>query len=460
MIAPRSVPGVASRLAQLAEWVGSRPALAWTIALAIYVVALALRFVVQDKLPHGFQYVTFFPAVILTTFVAGLVPGIVSAVVCGLSAWYFFIVPYNSFAVTPATALALTFYAVIMAIIIGIIHVMYLAIRRLREEEARAAAALEAGRMGVWEVDLRTRKITATDRLYELLDITPADLETGTDFLLRVHPEDRQRLREKIEAAIATGSGFSDEFRVAGELGSRWLGVTASLTGEGRLTGINWDTTELRDAQERSELLLRELNHRIKNLFSVVSSVVSLSARGAETPDEAIGKALDRVQALARAHDASLRKGDIGVSLERMVRSVLEPYEKAGGALRIEGLDIDVGSDHLTELGLLLHELATNAAKYGALSSSEGTLHIVWRIEADGDGSERLLLDWRETGGSADARVKAPEKTGFGTRLVRQTVLQLGGDIDQEWTSDGLAIRLTIPLADGPSVDDEVRSVA
>lgn len=449
-----SVPGVANQLAQLSLWVGDRPALAWTITAVIYAIALILRFAVQDKLPIGFQYVTFFPAVILTTFIAGLVPGIASAILCGLSAWFFFIVPYNSFAVTPATLLALVFYAAIVAIDIGLIHVMYLAIHRLRVEEARAAAALEAGKMGIWDLDLRTRQVAANARLFELLDVAPADLSTDADFLARVHPADRKRLRDKVNAAIASGTGFSDEFRVGDGQEPRWLGIAASLTGEARLTGIDWDTSELREAQERSELLLRELNHRIKNLFSVVASVISLSGRNVDTPEEAIGKALERVQALARAHDASLREGDVSISLERLVRSVLEPYEQAGGALQIEGPPVNVGPDQLTAFGLLVHELATNAAKYGALSSAGGALSIDWQVCDNGSGSEQVVFHWRETGGRP-GDFKEPDQEGFGSRLIRQAAAQLRGDIEQEWAQEGLVTRLTLPLSgEGDATED------
>lgn len=440
-----SVPGIANQLAQLSLWVGARPALAWTIAAVIFVIALVLRFVVHERLPVGFQYVTFFPAVILTTFIAGLAPGIAVAFLCGLSAWFFFIVPYDSFALTGATVLALTFYTVIAIIDIGLIHVMYLAIHRLRAEEARAAAALEAGKMGVWDLDLRTHKVAANARLFELLDVSPAELSTDADFLNRIHPSDRQKLRDKVDAAIASGIGFSDEFRVGAGPRQRWLGIAASLTGEGRLTGINWDTSELREAQERSELLLRELNHRIKNLFSVVASVISLSGRDAKTPAEAIGKALDRVQALARAHDASLSEGNVSVSLDRLVRSVMEPYVQSGGVLQIEGAPVDVGPDQLTAFGLLLHELATNAAKYGALSSAGGALHIDWQVGANGSGSDQIVFQWRETGGrSGDGGV--PDQTGFGTRLIQQAAAQLRGDIEQEWSREGLVTRLTLPV--------------
>jgi len=135
--------GAARALGRTAVTIGARPFLSWGLAALLSAAAILLRLAIDDLLPPGFQYVTFFPAVILTTFLCGLWPGIAAAAVCGLAAWYFFIPPYHSFALTPSTALALAFYLLIVGIVIAIIEVMHRALGRLQEEEARGRRLAE-----------------------------------------------------------------------------------------------------------------------------------------------------------------------------------------------------------------------------------------------------------------------------------------------------------------------------
>jgi two-component system CheB/CheR fusion protein len=210
------------------------------------------------------------------------------------------------------------------------------------------------------------------------------------------------------------------------------------------------DISERRLADERQGLLLKEMDHRIKNLFAIMGGVVSLSARSAETPRDLARTIQGRLGALAGAH-LLIRADKPGTDRERksslreLVETVLTPYldpQAAGAEARasIEGPDVAAGGEALTSLALVLHELATNAAKYGALSVPGGRIRVAWAVDQD-----RLLLDWEEKGGPP---VKGPpSREGFGSLLARRSVNgQLGGELIFEWHDDGLAVRLTAPL--------------
>lgn len=212
------------------------------------------------------------------------------------------------------------------------------------------------------------------------------------------------------------------------------------------------DITERKRAQERQQLLLSEMDHRIKNLFSLAISVVRLSGRSASSVDELIRSASERLSALARAHTLTLSHGLRDASqaakpttLHSLTRAIVAPYEELGDVARprfsIVGCDIEITGAAVSSMALLLHEFATNSAKYGSLSAAEG------QIEIDcGNHGQNVVLTWTELEGPAVA--PPADNEGFGAVLVRSTVKgQLGGDISYDWSSGGLVIRLSIPKA-------------
>lgn len=210
------------------------------------------------------------------------------------------------------------------------------------------------------------------------------------------------------------------------------------------------DITERRRMQERQELLLREMDHRIKNLFALASGIVGLSARGAATPQETAEAARRRLEALARAHTLTLpaaglsREEARSATLAALVDTIVSPFVDARPEeprIVVEGPDITLGGGGLTSFALLLHEFATNAAKYGALSSPAGRIVVSWHTDA-----ETLHLLWREEGGPAPSAGEAANE-GFGSVLARSTVRsQLGGSLAREWRPDGLIVTLTARL--------------
>ncbi len=233
------------------------------------------------------------------------------------------------------------------------------------------------------------------------------------------------------------------------------LTVSPLKNAEGRIIGaskIARDITERRRAQEQQNLLVREMSHRVKNFFAVTSGLVTLSARSARTPADMAEAVRDRLGALARAHGLT-RPGLINgngkpcqdTTLHALVQTIFAPYvdpehSKDHGFFIITGPCLPISGSAVTSVALVLHELATNAAKYGALSSPGGYVHIDWSVKKD-----ELMLTWKEHGGPS---IDGPaEHEGFGSSLVRRLVTgQFEGQLSYDWKPKGLIIRFSVPV--------------
>jgi PAS domain S-box-containing protein len=224
------------------------------------------------------------------------------------------------------------------------------------------------------------------------------------------------------------------------------LTVSPIIDSNGRILGaskIARNITELHREREKQELLLREMNHRVKNLFAVASSIINLNAGAATSPEaRALAASIaDRLGALGRAHSLTLDSQahqSEGIAFSELCRAIVTPYDGEGPQrIAFAGEDFKITGKSITPMALLLHEFATNAAKYGSLSSSRG------RIEVSCAAKDTSIdIGWREVGGP---EIAAPAATGFGSRLVQATVAQLGGRIEYRWDASGLEIRLALP---------------
>ena len=203
----------------------------------------------------------------------------------------------------------------------------------------------------------------------------------------------------------------------------------------------------LRSHEERQNVLVKELNHRVKNLFAVASSVVALSAHSASTPKDMEEAVQGRLHALARAHDlvmptlvGAADTTRVTPTLDSLVRTICSPYLDPGRSDRFtfEGSAVQVGQNAATSFALFFHELATNSAKYGALSSPSGRVEVVWTVSHG-----TLRLSWEERGGPA--LEVPPSREGFGSQLVRQSIEgQLDGTLSRDWKREGLAVHLSV----------------
>ncbi len=229
---------------------------------------------------------------------------------------------------------------------------------------------------------------------------------------------------------------------------ARILRELASFTGIA-LTMLR-DQQRLKDAIAQQELVTSEMSHRVKNLFSIVDAMIHMSKRSATSAADMAETLSGRLHALATAHALVRRNFNTGAgeplqstaSLKGLILAILKPYEMADAdRFVIEGRDIHLGDQATTGLALVLHELATNAAKYGALARDRGSVSVDWRQEG-----ETLALQWRESGGPAI--VAAPARQGFGSKLARDTIQrQLGGTLSLDWKAQGLAADFVLPLA-------------
>lgn len=212
----------------------------------------------------------------------------------------------------------------------------------------------------------------------------------------------------------------------------------------------------LREANERAQLLARELNHRVKNLFSVILSIVSLSGRKPSPTGEVVEDIRARIRALSLAHTASQGIGEHArAELRPIVERTMEPYaDSEGQRVRILGPDIDLPVRMVTPIGLIVHELATNAVKYGALSRDQGVVEIRWQIEETGSDVHHVELCWTESGGPELAFADdKPSGSGFGTQMTSLAARQIGGTLEREWPGGGAVARLRFALERGEVAD-------
>jgi two-component sensor histidine kinase len=252
--------------------------------------------------------------------------------------------------------------------------------------------------------------------------------------------------------AMGTGSIFQVEHRIRSKDGDyRWFLVRAEpycdpRTGEiVRWFGVSIDIHDRRVAEEHQQLLINELNHRVKNTLATVQSVASQTLRNAESAEQAKEALEARLFALSRAHDVLTRENWEGADLYAIVEQAVAPYSSCGeDRLHLAGSRIRVPPRMALALAMALQELATNAVKYGALSTETGEIRIAWGVQATGCG-RRLHLRWEESGGPA---VRPPSRRGFGSRLIERSLSHdLGGTARIEFPSAGLVCTVDAPLS-------------
>jgi len=212
------------------------------------------------------------------------------------------------------------------------------------------------------------------------------------------------------------------------------------------ITSVIRDLTPRLEVQERQVLLIRELNHRVKNTLASVQSIVAQTVRSASTP-EAFGEAvIARITALSQSHDVLTRNDWVGARVADIVAEQLLPYGREGAPFVSEGPDVVLRPNRAVTLGMVVGELATNAAKFGAFSTAGGALAVNWRVEHPSSGP-RIRLIWQERGGPG---VSPPAREGFGTRLIKRSLAAgLHGTATLDYAADGLTAALEFPLLDG-----------
>ncbi|HEY3949642.1 sensor histidine kinase [Phenylobacterium sp.] len=317
----------------------------------------------------------------------------------------------------------------------------------LIEQRRRLQVAVEATGLGFWEWDIDAGKVVWSERNRALYGLTADEPISVPRYLELVHPEDRERVRAGfLEARDAPQGGgeYAFEHRVVTPGGvTRWISAHGHIgrdaEGKARLVvGTSLDVTERKVAEERRSLLMGELAHRAKNGIAILMAIVSQTARGQETVEGFLELIMARLQAMADSQDLVTASGGKPVPLGDVIGKALTPFGRAR-------VDMDPGLETVTlrgdmaiGMGLLLHELATNAVKYGAFSAQGGRVAVTLEDAPEG----RVAYAWRESGGPA---VSAPNKPGFGARLLQQVLRPQGGEVTPAFDPDGFHARIEFP---------------
>jgi PAS domain S-box-containing protein len=321
-----------------------------------------------------------------------------------------------------------------------------------RDAEERLKFALDSGRMGAWELDVETRAYQASDICKANYGRGPDDDFAFADLVATVHPGDRERMTAAIEDAIRHGAEYDVEYRVrlpGGE--TRWVHArgraaqTADHGGARRMAGVSLDITERKRAEERQKLLVNELNHRVKNTLVSVQSIASQTLRTTETP-EAFRDAFEgRLMALSHTHDLLTQQNWEGASLREIFDFELEAFAARDRIGFDYVRDLQLSPKATVALGMAVHELATNALKYGALSVADGAVNVVWSLEPGGEQDDPCLrLTWTEQGGPP---VAPPTRHGFGARLLEKGLAgELSAQVNLAYDSLGLVCTMRLPI--------------
>ena len=316
--------------------------------------------------------------------------------------------------------------------------------RRLQQSEDRRNLALAAGRMGSWDWDLVHGDCVFDEGQKRIFGVdAPSFVVTPASVKALIHPDDWPKLRQTIKQARRDAGSYQVEFRICGEDRTvRWcLGTAAAIRDHAnrvsRISGVTIDITDRKEDEERQLLLAREVDHRAKNALAVVHAIVCLTR--ADNIKQFVSAVEGRIQALARAHSLLSDSRWRGANITQLVQDELAPYRTPNfERIKSAGNSFSLEPSTAQALALALHELATNAAKYGALSLPSGKVEVAW--ESRGDS---LDLRWSETGGPAIAH---SGEGGFGIRVIKASVeRQLGGTVELDWRPEGLICTMLIP---------------
>jgi PAS domain S-box-containing protein len=316
---------------------------------------------------------------------------------------------------------------------------------RLVESERRRSLALAAGQMGSWDWDVESGQCVWDEGQYRIFGIDPKSFELNfSNIQSFIHPEDLARILALVREGPDLQPTFQTEVRIVRPTGQvRWCICAAAMTCDAksrvkRVTGVTIDITDLKEAEARRTLLIREVDHRARNALALVQSIIRLTK--ATSIDSYVGMIEGRIRALSTAHALLSESRWEGADLGRLVDEELAPYRQGEfEKIASTGPAVFLQPTVAQIIALVLHELVTNAAKYGALSHPSGRIAVSWQYRQD-----ELTLEWEESGGPA---VQPPTTKGYGTKVINASVIQqLGGNVDFNWRPHGLRYIMGAPI--------------
>jgi len=311
----------------------------------------------------------------------------------------------------------------------------------------RLRIATDAAGVALWSWYVDTDEIALDERAHRLWGLpTTNGPVTFEDLSSHIHPHDLDRVRAAFTATRDILGPYEIDFRIMRGDDVRWVSARGRGEDQGiigrTMFGVFLDVTERKLAEEAREMLASEMSHRVKNLFAIAAALSEIASRSATTPREMAKDLNQRLAALGRAHELvrpTLNEPQKAIPLGGLLAVLLGAYDdrgEIGDRIRVSVPDVMAGEGSITTLALVIHELATNAIKYGALSRASGTLDVSGSVN-DGE----LTLVWTEKGGPPVAVSRG--QAGFGSKLVSRSIIrQLGGSIVFDWPTEGLIVTL------------------
>jgi PAS domain S-box-containing protein len=320
----------------------------------------------------------------------------------------------------------------------------------LKESKARLADALTAGQVIAFEWDAVTGRSQRSDNADHILGFTQGGMASAprNHFLRQVHRDDRAYFKKHIYDIRPSTPSYALNFRFIRPDGRQtWLEETArgQFDGAGRLLrikGLTRDITERKEAEEQQSVLIAELDHRVKNVLSIVSVVASRTQETSRSMADFLAALDGRIKSMANTHELLSHRRWQGIPLAELVRRELTPYATANNT-RIEGADVILSAEAGQPIVMVFHELATNAAKFGALSAKDGRVSVRWSRRANGHAESSLSIQWEERGGPS---VAPQTRSGYGTSVILDLIpYELGGTVDLVHAPEGVSCKLEIP---------------
>lgn len=317
-------------------------------------------------------------------------------------------------------------------------------------DERHLRMGVAAAGVALWSWNVDTDQFMMDDIGYDLWTVDKGAPVTFESLSAHIHPADRDRVRAAFTATRGIIGPYEIDFRIIAYGEVRWISARGRGDDEGIekrvMYGVFLDVTGRKQAEEANELLAGEMSHRVKNLLTIAGALTSMTSRSAETKEDMVRDLTHRLSALDRAHDLVRPvpgQTQDAALLGDLLSILLTPYDDLGafsGRIRVAVPRIGIGEGAATNLALVIHELATNSVKHGALSSLSGLLDVSGRLE-----QEDIVLTWTERGGP---EVEAPTKgTGFGSRLLDRIMSRhLSGSISYQWPVEGLIATLRLQV--------------
>jgi PAS domain S-box-containing protein len=464
-----SGPSSDSRLLRLAALlVKRRNPLACVGWLAGMLAAATLFRGAIGVLTTGVPLVFYIPAVSIVALFTGWECGIIASVLATLLAWVLFVPPVLTIhAPTVQQALTLLLWLLVAVTQVIIAQFVRMALRRALNTETRYRRLLDVAAGIVWASDEKGNIRCPQPGLSELTGISWPEY-SERNWLIAVHPEDHGSFA--VLDAVAAGDAREAQVRIWNRDAADWRWFLARSVAVPRIAGHGheWitslhDVHEHKLASDRRDLVIGELRHRLKNLLTIIDALAK-NSRSRLEKDEAVemylARFLGRLHALGAAADLVLAGKRVAIECGALVRTTLAPFMgDRAGRFFLSGPELQLSEETGATLGLALHELATNALKYGSLSVDGGNVSVTWSATPADEGQDLVAIEWKERGGPSPV---PPNKEGFGTRLIRSVPgREKNGTVQIEFPSDGFYCRIAfVRPAEGPQITERARDAA